>query len=196
MIETRTIQPGGVRHRRGRVVSRASVATMAALLLAAAACDIGADTSTGDARTETAGHEPMPPTLEGIFANVGGWISYSDWPGHGGPSGIWAVDPTRPNDPEARIQLSERPGEPLAWSSDGSKLLIWLRRQELVGTPGCPACRGPDWTGLFVLNSDGTQTRLVPDGPAPLHLSRRLVLARRIGGRLRDFPRWHLHGGC
>ena len=110
--------------------------------------------------------EPTPtPTLEGIFANVGGWIAYSDWPGHGGPSGIWAVDPTRPNDPQARIQLSERPGKPLAWSSDGSKLLIWRRRQGPVGTPGCPRCAGPDWTGLFVLNADGTETRLVVHRP-------------------------------
>jgi len=115
--------------------------------------------------------EPTPtPTPEGIFADVGGWIAYSDWPGHGGPSGIWAVDPTRPNDPEARIQLSERPGEPLAWSSDGSKLLIWRRRQGPVGTPGCPRCAGPDWTGLFVLNADGTETRLVVHRPGASYI--------------------------
>src|SRR6266545_5575 len=72
------------------------------------------------------------------------------------PQGIWAVDPTRPNDPKARIQLSDPSGEPLAWSSDGSKLLIW-RVRRLEG----PAPPPPRWTGLFVLNADGTETKLV-----------------------------------
>jgi WD40-like Beta Propeller Repeat len=103
--------------------------------------------------------EPTPtPTPEGIFADVGGWIAYGAYRVGQGPMGIWAVDPTRPNDPEARIQLSDRPGRPLAWSSDGSKLLIWrVRRLE-----------GPArsfWTGLFVLNADGTDTRLVIHRP-------------------------------
>ncbi len=92
-------------------------------------------------------------TPAGIFANVSGWIAYTDEPYYGGPHGIWAVDPTRPNDPRARIQLSERPGVPLAWSSDGSRLLIW--RGRYYGFPS------PSWTGLFVLNPDGTETRLV-----------------------------------
>ena len=38
--------------------------------------------------------------------------------------GIWAVDPTQPDDPNSQIQLSTELGTPLAWSSDGSKLLI------------------------------------------------------------------------
>jgi hypothetical protein len=91
--------------------------------------------------------EPTPaPSPEGIFADVGGWIAFQndDLKRPYGHYGIWAVDPTRPNDPEARIQLSDRPGKPLAWSSDGSKLLIWRE-------PGL----------LLVLNADGTETRLV-----------------------------------
>lgn len=108
--------------------------------------------------------EPTPPSPEGIFADVGGWIAYS-YDRRVGPAGIWAVDPTRPNDPDARIQLSDRPGTPLGWSSDGSRLLIWRNRQGPVGSPGCPRCRGPDWTGLFVLNADGTETRLVIHRP-------------------------------
>jgi WD40-like Beta Propeller Repeat len=97
--------------------------------------------------------EPSPaPSPSGIFADVGGWIVYgNDSVKPGLPLGIWAVDPTRPMDPKARIQLSDRPGEPLAWSSDGSKLLIWRYRDR-------PA---QSWTGLFVLNADGTETRLV-----------------------------------
>jgi hypothetical protein len=94
--------------------------------------------------------EPTPPTPEGIFADVGGWIAFQnggDERPHGHYS-IWAVDPTRPNGPKARIQLSDSPGKPLAWSNDASKLLIWRE-------PGL----------LFVLNADGTETRLVVHRP-------------------------------
>ena len=90
---------------------------------------------------------PKPP---GIFSEVGGWIVYG-WslgdkcepsPCVTEVEGIWAVDPTRPDDPNSQIQLSTERGTPLAWSSDGSKLLI---------------LRG---NNLFVLNADGTETRL------------------------------------
>ena len=102
--------------------------------------------------------EPTPaPTPEGIFADVGGWIAYGNDRIKDGPLGIWAVDPTRPNDPEARIQLSDRPGEPLSWSSDGSKLLIVRTRER----PGCSRCWPPSWATLFVLNADGTETRVL-----------------------------------
>jgi dipeptidyl aminopeptidase/acylaminoacyl peptidase len=99
--------------------------------------------------------EPTPPpSPSGIFSDVGGWIAYgNDSVKPGLPLGIWAVDPTRPMDPKARIQLSDRPGEPLAWSSDGSSLLIWRIR--------CQEGPAPCWAGLFVLNADGTETRLV-----------------------------------
>jgi hypothetical protein len=107
---------------------------------------------------------------EGIFADVAGWIAYGNHGVKPGPLGIWAVDPTRPNGPNAQLRLSDRPGEPLAWSSDGSKLLIWRRRQGPVGTPGCPRCAGPDWTGLFVLNADGTETRLVVHRPGARYI--------------------------
>lgn len=83
----------------------------------------------------------------GILSEVGGWIAY------GNDEGIWAVNPTPRGKPAERIQLSERPGEPLAWSSDGSKLLI---------NRGDRSFRGPD--DLVVLNSDGTETLLVHGG--------------------------------
>jgi Tol biopolymer transport system component len=103
---------------------------------------------------ERPGSEPTPPpSPEGIFAHVGGWIVYGDWRL---PNGLLAVNPTRPGDPEEQIQLSERGGEPLSWSSDGSKLLI---RREV-----------PDENrdnvvdlDLFVLNADGTETRVTRD---------------------------------
>jgi Tol biopolymer transport system component len=95
-------------------------------------------------------HDPAPtptPAELGIFADVRGWIAY------GNDEGIWAVNPTPGGSPSDRILLSERPGEPLAWSSDGSKLLIFR---------GNHSFRGPD--DLVVLNSDGTETLLVHGG--------------------------------
>jgi WD40-like Beta Propeller Repeat len=123
--------------------------------------------------TQRPADEPTPvPSPEGIFANVGGWIAFQndDLKRPYGHYSIWAVDPMRPNGPKARIQLSDRPGKPLAWSSDGSKLLIWRTREGPVGTPGCPRCAGPDWTGLFVLNADGTETRLVVHRPGARYI--------------------------
>jgi Tol biopolymer transport system component len=101
--------------------------------------------------------EPTPASPRGIFADVGGWIAYGNEPSgeriYGrGRYGLWAVDSTRPNDPKARIQLSDRLVTPLAWSSDGSKLLIWRERHAAARVRAGV---------LFVLNADGTETRLV-----------------------------------
>jgi dipeptidyl aminopeptidase/acylaminoacyl peptidase len=89
--------------------------------------------------------QPPAPKPPGIFSEVGGWIAYGD------DRGIWAVDPTRPGDPNDQIQLSTDRGTPLAWSSDGSKLLILSGYER----PGSPVPRR-----LFVLNADGTETHL------------------------------------
>ncbi|MEO6208288.1 MAG: hypothetical protein ABIP77_10100 [Candidatus Limnocylindrales bacterium] len=85
-----------------------------------------------------------PGRPEGIFADVGGWIAFGD------RGGIWAVDPTRPDEPERKVQLSSEGGTPKAWSPDGSKLLV-LRD---IGDS--------HQRTLFVLNADGTETRLGP----------------------------------
>jgi len=87
--------------------------------------------------------EPSPKP-QGIFSKVGGWIAYGD------KAGVWAVDPTHPGDPNDQIQLSTERGTPLAWSNDGSKLLIqsWVR----------PRSTAP--ARLYVLNADGTETTL------------------------------------
>jgi hypothetical protein len=139
--------------------------------------------------------EPTPSAPEGIFADVGGWIASSNDGIKDGPLGIWAVDPTRPNDPEARIRLSDRPGTPLAWSSDGSKLLILRTRcprcspveaQMTRESPGvilgCPRCAGTFWVTLFVLNADGTETRVVTNNP-------------KVGGGPWLDPRVWIYGG-
>ena len=80
---------------------------------------------------------------ENRIGDVGGWITYGD------KRGMWARDLTNPRDPSDRVRLSSTPGTPIAWSPDGSKLLA--RRDN----------------GLFVLNSDETETQLTdfaPDG--------------------------------
>jgi WD40-like Beta Propeller Repeat len=108
------------------------------------------------------------PSPKGIFADVGGWIAYGNEEVKQGPLGVWAVDPTRPNDPAARIKLSDRPRVPLAWSSDGSKLLLW-RFRDLGKTgrvvQGSPTDQRGSWMALFVLNADGTETRVVTNNP-------------------------------
>jgi Tol biopolymer transport system component len=104
-----------------------------------------------------AADEPPLPKPSGIFSEVGGWIVYGD------QQGIWAVDPSHPGDRESRVQLSSNEGIPLAWSSDGSELLIsrefWvlLSRRQLRHGDRLPASR----RGLFVLHADGTETHLV-----------------------------------
>ena len=128
------------RKRRNQRITAAAIAAILALL----SMSILVRSFRG---TQRPANEPTPvPSPEGIFANVGGWIAFQndDLKRPYGHYSIWAVDPMRPNGPKARIQLSDRPGKPLAWSSDASKLLIWRE-------PGL----------LFVLNADGTETRLV-----------------------------------
>lgn len=63
------------------------------------------------------------------------------------------MNPTRPGDPGDQIQLSERGGEPLGWSSDGTKLLI---RRQVPDANRDPVAD----LDLFVLNADGTETRV------------------------------------
>jgi WD40-like Beta Propeller Repeat len=92
---------------------------------------------------ESPADEPTPKP-QGIFSEVGGWIAYGD------QQGIWAVDPSHSGDPGSQIQLSAEPGTPLAWSSDGSKLLIVSSERP----------RSPVPLRLFVLNADGTETTL------------------------------------
>jgi dipeptidyl aminopeptidase/acylaminoacyl peptidase len=95
--------------------------------------------------------EPTP-TPSGIFSHVGGWIAYGYGNALSGQLGVWAVDPTHPN-AEAPTRLSTFPGEPLAWSSDGSKLLLW----EL----------GARTSSLWVLNADGSRSVLTSRARGP-----------------------------
>ena len=94
------------------------------------------------------------PSPQGIFADVGGRIVYGDMRPRSG--GLFAVDPTWPNDPKDRILVSERSGEPLGWSSDGSRLLVRRWVSDANRDPVADL-------DLFVLNADGTETRLTKD---------------------------------
>jgi hypothetical protein len=97
------------------------------------------------------GHEPT----KDIFDGVHGWIAY------GGRDGIWALDPNRPTDPEATIQLSTLAGEPIAWSNDGSTLLV-LRATFSDGTVTGVTNDAPGVRqSLDVLHANGTETRVV-----------------------------------
>jgi Tol biopolymer transport system component len=81
------------------------------------------------------------------FALVHGYITYTIG------SGIWAVDPRHPDN---RVSLGPSNGEtPIAWSRDGSRLL--LREQRNARTAGIAQ-------DLCVMNADGSQTRLTSDG--------------------------------
>jgi hypothetical protein len=122
--------------------NRISAAVIGILSLASLTCLLRSAARPADQPTPTPAPRPA-----GIFSEVGGWITYSD------ADGIWAVDPSDPGDREGRVQLSSNGGIPLAWSSDGSELLIsresWvllsrrqLRHGTLLGTSrptGAPA---------------------------------------------------------
>ena len=84
--------------------------------------------------------------LSDRFAMVHGYITYSAW------SEIWAVDP---NHPASQISLGPSNGmTPIAWSRDGNHLLLMQRDMSLTGPK----------QDLYVMNADGSQTRLTCDG--------------------------------
>jgi Tol biopolymer transport system component len=78
---------------------------------------------------------PQQSSGLGIFEPVAGRIVYEDG------DGISAVDPAAADSADA-IRLSNEPGDPLGWTSDGTQLLI--KRD----------------VDLFVLHADGTETQV------------------------------------
>lgn len=177
---------------------RIAIAVAVAMLMAGCASSPDArptePTSKVDAGTTAPSPQPSS-TIEGPFGQVGGWIAYSS------SDGIWAVDPARP---ERRIRLGRPDGDPIAWSSDGTKLLI--RRY-----PGRTA-------QLSVLEADGTETRLIdtdasltggsfsPDGSEVVYATSfspegsGIYVVDAEGGAPRLVrpagERWVLDGGC
>jgi Tol biopolymer transport system component len=116
----------------------------------------------GDATLAQDGGGPALGQATNVFAQVRGWIVYTD---EFVTEGIWAVDPTRPaGQASDRLQLRHLPGGgfhfvegsaaletaavPLDWSDDGTKLLIWEDT-------------GQRWWRLAILNADGTETTVL-----------------------------------
>jgi Tol biopolymer transport system component len=75
--------------------------------------------------------------------------------GSGDKRGIWAVDPSHSGEGGSQVQLSPNQGTPLAWSTDGSKLLILRCQCDFPTLAGYDAGRS-----LVVLNANGTETQL------------------------------------
>jgi hypothetical protein len=141
------------RRRRRGYAACALVAAAAALLVYFGFNHGGGATQAQDG----AGPGPLPQGTD-VFAQVRGWIAYTDW-GEGNDEkgvGIFAVDPTRPEgDLSDRIQLYDHAAKPLGWSDDGTKLLI-------RGSSEAEAA-------LFLLNADGTET-VLQEGEHPGHV--------------------------
>ena len=122
------------------------------ILLTATALLLAACASSSDSAPETGSAEPASTvvaavtisspasssTVDGTFGQVAGWITYT-----GSDDEILAVNPAHPN---RLVRLSDAGGEPIAWSRDGTKLLIRRRSGRSAA--------------LYVLGADGSQTRL------------------------------------
>lgn len=95
-----------------------------------------------------------PPT--GTFADVHGWIAYRSG------SDIRAVDPTNPK--ETLVIGSSMEADPIGWSRDGRRLLLRPHPEQQVFYAdggwqiGSEQPESP--YDLFVLNSNGSRTRL------------------------------------
>ncbi len=141
-----------------------------AIVMVIAGCGSSPEAGSKDpsSKVDAATTVPSPArssAVQGSFGQVGGWIAY------GGVDGIWAVDPARPH---RRIWLSGGGRDPIAWSSDGTKLLIRRTSPRRLD-------------GLWVLEADATERRLT-DGGDPTGGSfspdgSEIVYADRVGGR-------------
>jgi TolB protein len=105
-------------------------------LVTATVLAIVAGCSLGDDATEGSG--------ENAFSKVEGWIAFRSG------SDIVAIDPSRPKD--TFVLAPALDDEPIAWSLDGTKLLLRSRQEE----------RGVSARGLFVLRPDGSRVTLLP----------------------------------
>jgi Tol biopolymer transport system component len=150
-----------------RLAARRRRSYAAAALVAAAAGLLGFYGFNGGGAT-SAQDPPPPMQATDVFAQVRGWIVYTDrawWgtgiqgcPACGDEVGIWAVDPTRPaGHASDRVQLRETVALPLDWSDDGTKLLI-----EEPDTPSFQEMdKGQGSFRLVILNADGTETTVL-----------------------------------
>lgn len=82
----------------------------------------------------------------GIFAPISGWIAYTNNRGYG--PGIWAVEPLPSDDPAREGVYGKDGSTPVAWSSDGTELLITRQGATMIKE-------------LVILHADGTETAVL-----------------------------------
>jgi WD40-like Beta Propeller Repeat len=136
----------------------------------------------GDATLAQDGGGPASGQATNVFAQVRGWIVYTSWENvdWGDETGIWAVDPTRPEgDASDRLHLRhdlrgglhfvegspalETAAIPLDWSDDGTKLLIEeSNTEDPPGSRITPSDKQKGWR-FVILNADGTETTVLPN---------------------------------
>lgn len=146
------------RRRRRREVKRRVGTAVLALVISGAA--IGGLLRVATMATPQPVDEPTSRPFGTAFERARGWIAYNVG------TGIWAVNPRKayagvfsPSDyPDDTVRLAgPAAGDPIAWSADGSRLLV--RRPTNASIYGRAS--------LFVLNADGTETQVtdwVEDG--------------------------------
>lgn len=131
---------------------------LAATLVLVAALGTAVAIGSGILRLPQVVDSEEPSADLGVFAPVAGRVVYCT------NSGLWAVDPSAPSPASTLVRLEGTADTdglcasdtvPLAWSSDGTELL--LRREDLTDQGLC--C--PDH--LYILRADGTETQLNRD---------------------------------
>jgi len=125
-----------------------------------------------------AGHTAVKHPREGRFDNVRGWLAV------GGHSPLVALDPDLPS---ARVSLFDVHGTPLAWSLDGTKLLVsGAHGLNVMGTDGRLIHVAPryatggsfTWDGGWVIyGAPGGVFRVPATGGAPQRISTRHLSA-------------------
>ena len=121
------------------------ILAVAGLLATVAGCSGGGDAAKNDS---------LEPSQD-VFARAGGLIAFRNG------SKIVAVDPENPKD--TLVLGPSLDDDPIAWSSDGTKLLLRSRLEDEVQYP---------LPGLFVLHPDGSRTILQPELSFPLTMAR------------------------
>jgi WD40-like Beta Propeller Repeat len=128
----------------------------------------------GDATLAQDDGGPASGQATNVFAQVRGWIVYTDEFAGGGTAscadgprcadeyGIWAVDPTRPaGQASDRVHFGrDTEAIPLDWSDDGTKLLIAEPNAYSHGQVLSTAEEKKGWR-LVILNADGTETTVL-----------------------------------
>ena len=150
-----------MRSTRIRLAATAALAALASprqrktlfILVAAGLLAIVAGCNSGD---DAAKNDPLEPTQD-VFARAGGWIAFRNG------TKIVAVDPENAKDTLVLADDTLVPGpqpddDPIAWSADGTKLLLRSREPELL--------QRPFYGDLFVLHPDGSRTTLLPEPEA------------------------------